>query len=147
MAEADRAGTVSHPDTSYEDQRGTIADLIVDEPFESVSRLTTVRHAVRGNHYHAATHQVLYILRGRIRLVTQMPGGPVRTFEAGTGDLVRTRPFERHAIQALEDTDFLVFTRGPRSGGNYESDTYPLSEPLLRGNGADGGSQGAPTGA
>jgi quercetin dioxygenase-like cupin family protein len=131
VAEAERAGPIGHPGTAFEDRRGTITDLIVDEPFESVSRITTVRGAVRGNHYHADTYQAMYISRGRIRLVTRMPGGPVRSFEAGPGDVVRTPPVEHHAVLALEDTDMLVFTRGPRSGENFESDTYRLSEPLI----------------
>jgi hypothetical protein len=45
--------------------------------------------------------------------------------------VVRTPPVEHHAVLALEDTDMLVFTRGPRSGENFESDTYRLSEPLI----------------
>jgi quercetin dioxygenase-like cupin family protein len=36
-----------------------------------------------------------------------------------------------HAWKALEDTTCLVFTKGPRSGDQYESDTYRLEEPLL----------------
>jgi len=30
----------------------------------------------------------------------------------------------------LEDSLFLVFTRGPRGGQDYESDTYRLTKPL-----------------
>jgi hypothetical protein len=44
---------------------------------------------------------------------------------------VKHEPGVPHAWKALEDTDCLVFTRGPRSGEDYESDTYRLEEPLL----------------
>lgn len=131
MAEGTAAEHVSHPTVSAADERGTITDILVGEPFDSVALITTSKHAVRGNHYHAETYQVLYILRGRIRLVTQLPGESMRTTEAGPGDLVRTPPAEAHAIQALEDCDFVVFTRGPRAGGTYESDTYRLGTPLI----------------
>jgi hypothetical protein len=36
-----------------------------------------------------------------------------------------------HAWKALEDTVCLVFTKGPRSGDQYESDTERLEKPLL----------------
>jgi hypothetical protein len=52
-------------------------------------------------------------------------------FNAGAGTLVHHRPGDPHAWRALEDTDCLVFTRGPRSGENYEQDTYRLRNPLL----------------
>ena len=38
---------------------------------------------------------------------------------------------ERHAFQAIEDTTFLVLTRGPRGGENYETDTFRLDIPLI----------------
>ena len=40
-------------------------------------------------------------------------------------------PGDPHAWKALEDSECLVFTRGPRSGENYEEDTYRLDTPLL----------------
>jgi hypothetical protein len=47
------------------------------------------------------------------------------------GDLIRTDAGEHHAICALEDALFFVFTRGPRGGENYESDTFRLETPLI----------------
>jgi quercetin dioxygenase-like cupin family protein len=86
---------------------------------------------VRGNHYHNDTFQVIYLLAGRLRLVTQMPGQSVLTRIVEAGDLIRTPPVERHAVQALEDSTMLVLTRGPRAGRDYESDTLRLVEPLI----------------
>ena len=37
---------------------------------------------------------------------------------------------EHHAVHALEDSVFMVFTRGPRGGDDYESDTFRLETPL-----------------
>jgi hypothetical protein len=39
-------------------------------------------------------------------------------------------PQEGHAFEALEDTTFLVLTRGPRGGENYEDDTFRLETSL-----------------
>jgi quercetin dioxygenase-like cupin family protein len=51
--------------------------------------------------------------------------------ELGPGEVIKHGPGDTHAWKALEDSDCLVFTRGPRSGEDYESDTYRLDEPLL----------------
>jgi hypothetical protein len=45
--------------------------------------------------------------------------------------MVEHKPGMPHAWKALEDTVCLVFTKGPRSGEGYESDTYRLDDPLL----------------
>ena len=47
------------------------------------------------------------------------------------GEVVTHKPGEPHAWEAIRDTECLVFTRGPRSGEDYEADTYRLDEPLL----------------
>jgi quercetin dioxygenase-like cupin family protein len=54
-----------------------------------------------------------------------------RKFVVEAGQMCVHPPGEPHAWEALEDADCLVFTRGPRSGADYESDTYRLEEPLL----------------
>ena len=48
------------------------------------------------------------------------------------GDLVETAHNEAHAIKALQNSEFLVFTQGPRGGDNYENDTFRLKEPLIK---------------
>ena len=48
------------------------------------------------------------------------------------GDLVETSKNERHAIRAIKDSEFLVFTQGPRSGKEYEKDTFRLLKPLIK---------------
>ena len=38
---------------------------------------------------------------------------------------------EAHAVKALTDSTFLVFTQGPRGGTEYENDTFRLNVPLI----------------
>jgi quercetin dioxygenase-like cupin family protein len=109
---------------SFEDGRGKIQDLI-DGPIDSVTRITTVAGAVRGNHFHKQTTQWTYVISGSL-LVSN---GLERLM--GPGEIVVDRPGQPHAWKAIEDTDCLVFTRGPRSGENYEQDTFRLETPLL----------------
>ena len=129
------------PEVAHRDDRGTITDLLVDEPIEHVTLITSRQGAVRGNHYHKETTQWLYILEGRVQLLTQMPESPVQETVLEKGELIVNRPLERHAMLALEDSVILVFTCGPRGGQDYEQDTYRLAQPLAR----PGGSENAPS--
>lgn len=49
------------------------------------------------------------------------------------GDFVVTDPLVRHALVGLDESVLLVFTRGPRGGKEYESDTFRLEVPLATG--------------
>lgn len=120
---------VVRPAPAFSDARGTITDLVQDERMESATVITTRSGAVRGNHWHAETVQWMYIVSGRMRYTSQMPDGPREVRDVVAGDLVVNDPYERHAMRALEDTVFLVLTRGPRSGARYEEDTHRLEPP------------------
>lgn len=111
---------------SFEDERGTIQDIIDGAPIDSVTRITTVKGAIRGNHFHKATIQWTYVLSGCLLMAN---GAAVTTI--GPGEIVVHKPMAPHAWKAIEDTDCLVFTLGPRSGDKYESDTHRLKKPLL----------------
>ena len=114
----------------FNDDRGEITDILIKEVIEYVTLITSVKGAVRGNHYHKETFQYIFMRSGRINVLTQEPGSEVISVIIEKGDLVENPPMEVHSMIALEDSDFMVFTRGPRGGMNYESDTYRLTEPL-----------------
>lgn len=116
---------------SFQDHRGEIIDVLKNEDVEYATIIHSRKDAVRANHYHKETYQYLYVLSGRLRAVSQMPGEqPVEAILVAN-DLILSVPHERHAFEALEDTTFLVLTRGPRGGDNYESDTFRLDVPLI----------------
>jgi quercetin dioxygenase-like cupin family protein len=108
----------------FEDERGVIQDLI--GRVDSVTLITTKKGAIRGNHLHHETEQWTFVTIGRL-LVAH---GDKRS-EITPGYRVYHPAGEPHAWKALEDSACLVLTRGPRSGQDYESDTYRLEEPLL----------------
>ena len=116
----------------HEDGRGVIQDLLVT-PLDAVTEIRTRKGAIRGNHVHRATTQWTYVVSGLLRVVTQRNGGPLRDRVYGPGDMACEHPGVTHAWEALEDTTVLVFTKGPRSGTAYESDTerLPDAERLL----------------
>ena len=109
----------------FEDDRGVIQDLLNDS-VDSITYIFTRRGAVRGNHTHNETTQWTYVIQGRLLMASRVPGGVVLTREHGPGELVTDRPGVAHAWEALEDTEVLVFTQGPRSGANYEDDVQRL---------------------
>lgn len=116
---------------AFVDSRGEIRDLLRDVALDSVTLITSSRGAVRGNHFHRETEQYTYVLKGRLRWITKMPGDVPEDAVALPGDLILSPAKEWHAVKAEEDSVMLVFTRGPRSGANYESDTFRLDVPLI----------------
>jgi len=115
---------ISHPKIANQDQRGEIIDIITNENIEYVTLITSSKGSTRGNHYHKETIQTVFILEGKMKLLSQFPDQPVVTSILEKGDLAVTYPNELHTMVALEDSSFMVFTRGPRGGENYENDTY-----------------------
>jgi quercetin dioxygenase-like cupin family protein len=113
------------PHVDFEDDRGTITDLI-EKPIHAVTRIHTQAGAIRGNHLHKRTTQWAYVISGSLLVSTG-----AQEMVVGPGEMVVNEPGEPHAWKALADTDCLVFTHGPRSGSEYESDVFRLGEPLL----------------
>lgn len=109
----------------FADARGVIQDLFEGQPV-AVTRILTHKGAIRGNHLHKLTTQWTLVISGLLRIAS---ADTTRLLD--TGQMIVHLPGDAHAWEALEDTECLVFTRGPRSGENYESDTYRLEEPLL----------------
>lgn len=107
----------------FEDERGVIQDLL--GPVDAVTHIFTRQGAVRGNHVHHRTTQWAYVISGRLLVATQ-EGFKRDARECGPGTLICEPPGVPHAWEAIEDTEVLVFTKGPRSGENYESDTVRL---------------------
>jgi quercetin dioxygenase-like cupin family protein len=111
----------------FEDERGVIHDLI-DRRIDAITEITTRAGAVRGNHVHARTQQWVYVVSGRMLFVAQDGNGTHSSVIQGPGALILEPAGVPHAWRAIEDTTVLVFTRGPRSGQEYETDTQRLSE-------------------
>jgi quercetin dioxygenase-like cupin family protein len=108
----------------FEDERGVIQDLL--GPVDSVTWIETKRGGVRGNHFHRHTDQWTFVVSGCLWIVC---GDRQRV--VARGEMIAEPKGVPHAWRAIDDTLCLVFTKGPRSGEGYESDTYRLTEPLL----------------
>lgn len=116
---------------SFKDERGEIIDLLENESINAVTIVTFSKGAVRGNHYHKQTVQWNYVMSGKIKLFSQDPGGAVEETILDQGEFAVTVANVRHTLVGLEDSSVMVFTKGPRGGKEYESDTFRLDAPLV----------------
>ncbi len=124
----------------FEDHRGVIQDLLggllpepLGGPIDAVTEIVTRGGKIRGNHYHEKTTQWTYVVRGRLLIATRLGGQDgVQENVYDPGMMACEEPGTAHAWKALHDTVVLVFTRGPRAGAAYESDTTRLEVPLLQ---------------
>ena len=114
---------------AFKDHRGEIFDILENVEIDSVSLIKS-KKAKRGNHYHKETAQYIYMISGKMRILSQIPGEEIVETTVEKGDLYYTPPGEIHAWSVLEDSQILVLTKGPRGGKSYESDTYRLSDSL-----------------
>ena len=114
----------------FEDERGTIMDILVDNPKDHSTIIFTKKGGVRGNHYHKYSEQSDFLLSGKMKLLTQMPGEDVVETIIEPNTLTEMEKGEAHAFVALEDSTFITFVKGPRGGSAYESDTFRLEKPL-----------------
>ena len=117
--------------TNFQDNRGIITDIIVEERINYVTVITNLKDAVRGNHYHKETIQFLYVLNGSILVASKFEGKKMQKRILREGHLLLNEANEGHAIKSIEDSTLLILTRGLRGGKNYEADTYKLDKPLL----------------
>jgi len=115
----------------HRDNRGLIIDLLEKKKINSITFITQKKGKIRGNHYHKKTIQWNYLLKGKILLVAQKKNLPIKKIILNVGDIVVTEKNEKHAIKALKNSEFLVFTQGPRSGKDYEKDTYRLLKSII----------------
>ncbi len=105
---------------THTDDRGEIKDLIVTDTY-SVTSISFVKDAVRGNHYHKETTQADTILKGKL-LCFQDDNSRV----VNVGDIVVHYPNQKHAYKALEDSEMISICVGKRRGEHYEEDTFRL---------------------
>ncbi len=111
----------------HEDDRGVIQDLI--GPVDAVTRIITRKGAVRGNHLHRETTQWTYIVQGSLLIAVREPGqDEVHSRIYVPGMLACEQPGTAHAWRAITDVTVLVFSKGPRSGEDYEQDTFRLAD-------------------
>lgn len=122
---------LDHIGTSFEDSRGKIIDIVSHEIMHAATLITFSTGAIRGNHIHNHTIQWNYVLSGKILVIIENNEEGRSEIVLNPGDLLKITEGEKHAFKSLEDSVMMVFSRGPRGGKEYETDTFRLSPPLI----------------
>ena len=116
---------------NHQDKRGVIKDLLEKKKINAITYITQKKGKIRGNHFHKKTTQWNYLIKGKIKIFAQKKNRKVKKIILSKGDLVVTSSNESHAIKAIQHSEYLVFTQGPRGGKEYEKDTFRLKKPLI----------------
>lgn len=122
-------------EVATQDGRGSIADIFWKESFEHAAIIRTptaspAHPTIRGNHFHKLSTQAIFIVEGALNYWYEGVNadgswsGHVRAVHVPRNGLVITPPLEVHALEIIEPTTFIAFSRGQRGGDDYESDTY-----------------------
>ena len=117
---------------NFRDNRGFIIDLLEKKNINAITLITQKKGKIRGNHFHKKTIQWNYLIKGKLELLTRKNKQKIIRTLMKEGDLVETSKNESHAIKALKNSEFLVFTQGPRGGKEYENDTFRLKNPIIK---------------
>jgi dTDP-4-dehydrorhamnose 3,5-epimerase-like enzyme len=115
------------------DERGSISDILYKAEINHAAIIESkCGGVIRGNHYHKATTQHVFLTKGSLRYWYQPvdKSEPVKSILVRQYEMVSTLPYEIHALEILEPNQFIVFSQGVRGGQDYESDTFRVP-PIL----------------
>ena len=109
------------------DARGMIQNL-VDAPFTSAAMITSVKGAVRGNHYHKTDYHYCWLQSGGMVYLHRKVGSktPAQRWTIKPGQMFYTPPMYEHAMRFTADTVWFVFARNNREMAHYEADTVRI---------------------
>jgi dTDP-4-dehydrorhamnose 3,5-epimerase-like enzyme len=114
---------------AHEDQRGKIIDVVDGQEFVHSGICTFKPGVIRGNHYHKQTEQLNYLLKGKIKYSSKdltQENAVVKEVIIVEGDMIESKPFEWHSLEAMEDSTLIFSTKKARLKGGYESDVFRI---------------------
>ena len=115
---------IIRPREPFIDGRGRIQNLL-DAPFTSAAVVTSVKGAVRGNHYHKTDYHYCWLQSGGLIYLHRPAGAaaPPERWVIRPGQLFYTPAGYEHAMRFTEDSVMVVLARNNREMANYEADT------------------------
>ncbi len=114
----------------FVDARGEIRNL-VDAPFTSAAVITSVKGAVRGNHYHKTDYHYCWLQKGKMIYLHRLVGStaPPEQWTIKAGQMFYTPPMYEHAMHFTKESVLFVFAKNNREMNNYEADTVRIPPP------------------
>jgi len=107
----------------FVNHNGSIQNLVL-KPMRSVTALTSVKGAVRANHYHKTDWHYTYVASGRVAYYERAIGAedvPEPTVY-GPGQMFFTPPLREHTMVFLEDSLIITMAKNVRSHEEHEAD-------------------------
>ncbi len=91
------------------DDRGAICGIVQQGTWQEMNYVTTKANVIRGNHYHKQTFELIFIVKGAVKLtvrnITRDESNKIFHFVAG--DAFILEPSENHTIETLEDSAWI----------------------------------------
>ena len=116
---------------AFEDQRGSIWDFLTDETIHHIGLLITKKDTIRGKHFHKEQKQYTLVLSGKIRVTAKNlhdNNSELEIKELKKMDMVFFPPYMYHSVEALVDSECLIFTSKSRKDSGYEDDTFRVED-------------------
>ncbi len=117
------------------DDRGNISDIFYNHPIDHIAIINSKKGAFRGDHYHKFTTQHIFMTKGSLKYYFRKVdenNDKVRSVVIKEGEMVTTGPNEVHALEMIEDNQFIALSEGKRGGNDYESDTFRVSPSIMK---------------
>lgn len=116
---------------AFKDKRGVIYDFLTGVNIQHAGMVTIKKNYIRAKHYHKKQNQYTLVYKGRVKIVTKnllKKKSKVESFVLKKMEMVLFPAFWYHSVQALEDSECIVFTSVSRLGKGYEKDTFKISD-------------------
>jgi dTDP-4-dehydrorhamnose 3,5-epimerase-like enzyme len=115
----------------FEDERGSIWDYLTGETIHHVGFLITKKGSIRGKHYHKEQKQYTLVTKGKMKIIVKELkniNSSIQEFTLEKNDMITFPPYYYHSIEAINDSECMVFTSKSREGDGYEEDTYRIND-------------------
>lgn len=90
------------------DARGSFLGITNKYTWGEINYIETFKGVERGNHYHKATKELFYILKGNIHVrIYNLITKEQLIFEATPNMIFIINPYEVHAFETLEDSKWI----------------------------------------
>ena len=122
---------------SHRDERGAIIDIFEKKIINHCTIVTFKKKSVRGNHFHKKSYQYTLIIDGNFTVkemkIKNNKLKKIFTYKAKKNNFIEHKPNHAHAFKCNSTRgSMIVFSKGLRSGKNYEKDTFRLANPILK---------------
>ncbi len=103
---------------SHEDHRGVINGITNVGEWREINLITSLKGAIRGNHYHEQTTELIYIISGEAEFAWHKKDGEKNIIQLKKNDCIIVEKGEYHTMLATMDTVWINALSIPMSPDN-----------------------------